>query len=436
MRIRAVPFFSVLLFAGSCGERSSYANPPVSAPTLPLLRGAAIGADGTATILDAPPAPFTPTEPGAPKPLTPEQLTGYRQFARAGNFQNEVREEVQAVVDKLRTREKGNFVDLYFENEGDPRVVFRFLRTPKETLARYTRHPRFFAEPARYTDRQLEAALDFMFRTFREDRVILSGGTGNKRNRAVVEIAVPEPEFRALVARKRVTIPDGVVLEFVVTQPANTLNRPLPPEIARVVRIFPRDDRPVGALHSIDSTAKVVLRNGCFQVDGGVHEGALVQFPLGARLFVDSQGYLAFGESEIPGYARVGETIVTPGSIGEVTAPDLLAPIRKACGEGKVVKIHAMRSDAADSAQQRVSTNAQSLRYFRENYGLSEDMATKVLEGCKSRMGFGTCHRSPPPPPPPGGLTCPVGTKPAFGMCRTPEGYARPIPAWIQELMK
>jgi hypothetical protein len=43
---------------------------------------------------------------------------------------------------------------------------------------------------------------------------------------------------------------------------------------------------------------------------------------------------------------------------------------------------------------------------------------------------------SPPPPPPRGEPVCPPGTKATYGMCRTPEGFARPIPAWIEELMR
>lgn len=436
MPVRVGTLLSVLLFTGSCGEGSGRANAAVTAASEPLVRGAALGVGGYATITDAPPAPFTAKEPRAPEPLTPEQLAGHRQFARAGRFQNEVRQEVQALVDKLRVREKGNFVDLYFENEGEPRVVFRFQRDPGKTLAKYTKHPRFFAETARYTDEELRAAMDFMFKTFRQDRVILGGGTGNKRNRAEMQIVVTEPEFRALVARKGVTIPEAVELQFAVEQPASAINRPLTPEIARLVRIFPRDDRPAGALHAIDSTAKLVLRDGCFRVDGGKDDGALVLFPIGARLFIDRAGYLAFGEAESSGYARVGETVVTPGTIAEVSAPELLAPIRKACGAGKVVKIHGMRSDAAERAQQAVDINSQSLRQFRESYGLSEAIAKKVLERCKERAGSGVCPIGPPAPPPPSGPNCPAGTKASFGMCRTPEGYIRPIPQWIQELMK
>ena len=430
-----VRHFEVLVAAAllaSCGGANEVAAPqPRRVAAAPA--GAAIGPDGFATIVDAPPASFTPLQPGAPPPLTPSQVAGDEQFRRAGQFQNAVMAEVQALADRLRGAEAGNFVDLYFENAGEPHVVFRFLRDADATLARYTSDPRFRAATARFSSAQLQAAADFMLETFRDDRIVQGIGIGNKRNRAEVEIAVSEPEFRALVASKGVAIPDAVELRFSASEPVAALNRPLPPEIARLVRIFPRNDRPFGILHAIDSRARIVLEDGCFRISGGDRDRALVLFPLGAYLFVDRDNYLAYGDGEAAGYARVGEQLVFPGSIGEVTAPELVGPIHAACGAGTVVAITAMRSAAADGAQAAVTQNAAALRQLRESYGLSERVARKVLERC--RQPNGTCPMAPPPPPPPGGLSCPAGSKPSFGMCRTPEGHIRPIPAWIQTLI-
>ena len=420
----------------SCGREESVAAPAIDDAVAAAPAGALIGPDGFATIKSAAPAPFKPAEPGEPPPLTAEQLAGHERFRRAAEFQNEVMDEVQALSERLRKAEPGNFVDLYYENEGVPHVVFRFLRDAQSTLAKYTRDPRFRAATARYSREELTAAADFMLDTFREDRVIQSIGVGNKRNRAEVEITITEPEFRALAERKGVRIPDAVELRFRATEPAKTINEPLPPEIAPLVRIFPRSDRPNGILNSIDSHAKVVLDRGCFRVAGGDHDGALVLFPLGAQLFVDRQGYLAYGRGEAPGYARVGEELVFPGSMSEVTAPELVGPIHAACGAAKVVAVTAMQSAAADRLQQAASQNSNALRQFRSSYGLSEADARRVLERCKQRSGFGICHISPPPPPPPGGPSCPSGTKASHGMCRTPEGHVRPIPQWIQELMQ
>jgi hypothetical protein len=286
-------------------------------------------------------------------------------------FQNQVMDEVQALADRLRTAERGNFVDLYFENEGEPHFVFRFLRDPAKTLARYTKNPRFRSAPARYSDEQLRAAMDFMMETFREERVIQAAGLGNKANRAEVEIAVTEPEFRALVAKKGVRIPEAVDLRFRAQAPANSLNRPLPPAIARLVRIFPRGDRPFGALHAINSYARWCWTTAAVRVSGGTHDKALILFPLGAQLFVDRDNRLAYGAEEAPGYARVGEELVSP-------APSARSPRPIWCGRSTPPAgrqgggDHRMRSAAAEHAQNAVSQNAQALRQFRENYGLSE----------------------------------------------------------------
>ncbi|HYI42941.1 MAG TPA: hypothetical protein VD768_04890 [Sphingomicrobium sp.] len=354
------------------------------AQPVPVPRGAVVGSSGHATILNVPPAPFVPAEPTPPPALSPDQIKGHDDFRRAGEFQNRVREEVEALTARLRRAEKGNFVDLYYENEGEPHVVFRFLRAPEATLAKYAAKPYFRAAPARYSNAELRRAMDFMFQTFRDDRIIMSGGVGNKANRAEIEIAITEEEFRELVARKGVRIPEAVVLNFRAKEPASALNRPLAPNIAPLVRIFARDDRPVGIVHSIDSHAKVVLRDGCFRSpdQGDAH----VLFPLGAQLFIDREGYLAYGPAEGPGYARVAEELVFPGSIGEVTAPEIVKSVHAACGPGKVIKLTGMRSAAADRVAAQVSTNATNLRLLKESYGLSDDQARKVFFGAKVRQ--------------------------------------------------
>lgn len=420
-------------FAAGCGESSAASEP--GNRSLELTQ-ATFSPHGFASILDAPPAPYTASVPPAPMQPTQAQVLDSEQFARAGRFQSEVMGKVQALTRQLRSHEKGNFVDLYYENEGEPHVVFRFLRAPERTLRKYTMDRRFQAARARYSNEQLRAAADFMMKTFVEDRVILGVGTGNESNTAQVDVAISEPEFRALVARRGISIPPGVELRFAADKPITAINRPLAPEISRVLRIFPRDDRQVGPLNAINSYLKIVLRDGGFRASGGEHDGAFVAFPIGAQLFVDEQGYLAFGAGKSPRYARVGETIVTPGSIGKIEAPALVGAIHKACGAGKVIKIYGMQSAAADRVQQNVETNEQSLRHFRENYGLSDESARRVLEACKKRSGSRTCLMTPPPPPPLGGPRCSSGTKAVHGICRTPDGYARPLSEWIDEVLK
>jgi len=428
--------FSVLalLATAACGDRCQSSVAP-ALPTL-ALKSATLSPEGFATIVVAPPAAFTPVEPSneAPPPLTSEQIAAQEQFQRAAEFQHEVREEVEALTEKLLANEKGNFVDLYYENEGQPHVVFRFLHDGPQTLRKYTRNPRFLATDVRYSRADLKAAMEFMFDTFGKDRVIQSIGIGSKSNRAEVEITVPPDEFWSLVAKKGVKIPETVKLNFRTQTPAAAVNTPLPPDIANLVRIFPRDDRPVGVVEAIESRANIVLNDGCFRVSGGNHDGAFVLFPLGAQLFVDSEGYLAFGTEERPGYARVGEEIVTPGVIHEVVAPELVNPIRTACGPGKVVNVNGMSSASAGREQMAVTSNANALRWFTDFYGLTDAQANRALEQCKKNFGGGMCATTPPPPHMPN-EPCPAGTSLSGGLCRTPDGYVRPLPEWLRKIV-
>lgn len=406
---------------------------PAAAAEGAIPRGATLGPSGHATILDAPPAPFTPMPPTGPRPATPEQIAAQKQYNRAIQFQGEVNFEAATLANRLRVTEKDNFVDYYWENEGEPHVVFQFIRNGRATLAKYVRHPRFVAADVGYSRKQLEAAMEFMFETFREERVIQGGGIGGKGHRAEVEISVTEEVFRALVAKKGVAIPDAVRLKFPIKASAAAINGPLPPHIAPLVRIFARYDRPLGAVPDTSRIVKPVLRDGCFRLAD--MDDAHVLFPLGTRLFVDRDGYLAFGGKEAPGYARVGEKVEFHGVPTEITAPELVAPIQAECGAGKVMMINTPTSAAAVGAQGVVDTNAEAERHFRENYGLSAAVARKAVERCKAVQGHAACFISPPPPPPPGPIACPVGTKEMHGYCRTPDGYIRPLPKWVQELI-
>lgn len=416
-------FKTLTLVLAACSSTAATHGP--SAP-----RGAILSAHGFATILDAPPAPYTPTKPGEPTLPTPAQLEGSRQLHRAGTFQNEVREEVEALAARLRVAEKGNFAELYYDNEGDPSVVFQFLRNGPETLRKYSSNPRFRGKTVRWTREQLHADMDWLWKTFQPDRALTSVGTG--ANEIHAEVAIPEQEWRALVARKGVKIPESVQLRFPASSAAS-VNTPLPARIAPLVRAFPRSDRFTTIVEAISSRAKVVLRDGCFRMpDQG---DALVLFPAGAQLFLDPEGYLAFGPGPGPGYARVGEQIETPGVIHEVTTPALVEPIHRACGPGKVMKLNGLASAAAERAQQRVGDNFRAVRDFKTMYGLSDAQAQRALAACKKNMGFDTCLTSPPPPVR-SQAQCPSGTKLSGGLCRTPEGYIRPLPKWLADLVR
>lgn len=446
-----LPFFAVMV-SGGCTATADRASREAS--TQPFR--AQFNEQGMATILDAPPAEFTPVLPGDPPPRTAEQLAADEQFQRVVDFQGRVSDEVQALSRQLEREERGNYVSVYYDNEGDPSVVFQFLRDGPGTLRRYTRHPRFFGRTVRWTLEQLQADAQWMWETFGEDRVLQSTGIGGG-NQVTAEIGVSEDEFRALVARKGVTIPESVQLQFRAPPVVPLVNPPLPAArdaavpaaVAPHIRIFPRHDRPGGAVNAIGSRVKVVLKDGCFRAAD--RQNSLVLFPFGASLFVDSGNYLAFGSGEVPGYARVGETVEFMGSVDEVTEPELVDPIHAACGPGKVIKVEGLDSAAARDRQQAVTAEANAVRWLQDSYGLEEEQARGAyawLERRQQSRGSSDADGvqmppvrasviiTSPPPPVMDPADCPPGTSLSFGVCRTPEGYLRPLPEWLVEFLE
>ena len=229
---------AALALAGPAACASPENEAPFPFNGLPF--NAEIGENGFATILSAPPASFDPVEPPPPAPRTAAQNAADADFMRVAEYQNSVSDEVQALAERLRREERGNFQTLHYDNEGELGVVFEFLRDGPATLRKYSKNPSFRGETVRWSQEELMAAAEFMRDTFREDRVIQSTGTGTQVT--TVEISVSEGEFRALVKRKGVTIPEPVKLIFSESCRGSTRH-------ARLRRIGPyrRTSRPICA---------------------------------------------------------------------------------------------------------------------------------------------------------------------------------------------
>ena len=442
-----------LLTAGLAGCASRDAASPPMTNGLPFR--AEVGASGLATILSAPPASFDPVKPPPPAPRTADRDAADAEFMRVADYQNSVRDEVQALAERLRREEGGNFQTHYFDNEGELGVVFEFMRDGPATLRKYSKNPTFRGETVRWSQDELRAAADFMWEKFRDDRVLQSTGVATQA--VTVEVSVSEEEFRALVKRKGVTIPEPVKLVFHAVpvvprvnplRPA-TQDQAVPDQVAPYLRIFPRHDRPAGALNAVNSRVTIVLKGGCFRA--AERDDALVLFPFGAKLFVDSHNFLAFGSGERPGYARVGETVEFMGSINEETTPELVDPIHAACGPGTVIKIEGLESAAASDTQRRVTDSANAIRRLQSAYGLDARQAVRALDWLDAR---GEANRQTTPdglrlPPITGAMVvdapprpvmdpseCPPGSSLRGGLCRTPEGHLRPLPEWLVEFLE
>lgn len=403
----------------------------VLAQSLPT--GATADRAGYWTITSVPPAPFVMDLPAPlPPPPTPAQQGASDRFWKYADWQGRVRGEAATVDNFLREAEKGNYVTMRFEDEdGRFRVVYSFLRDGPGTLAKYHRNPDFFGETVRWSEAELQAALEVMIAFLRSEQVRnWSGGTGAS-NRAEVQLPFTKAEWDALVARRKFKVPEPVQLLF-EKRSASEINTPLAPPIARGIRLFARSTSAIAAVPDIASHAKIVLRNGCFRVAGGGVDGAHVLFPLGQKLFTDTGGYLAFGEQEARGYARVGELVEVHGTFAPVEESRIATPIQKACGPGKVVAITAPTSAQAERTQAIANEHAWLRRSLPESYGLSKAAAEDFIRDCAARFG-GRCIMAPPPPPI---GPCPTGTLRKQGMCRTPQGHIRPVPKELEPYLK
>lgn len=179
---------------------------------------------------------------------------------------------------------------------------------------------------------------------------------------------------------------------------------------------------------------RLIVDHGCFRVD--LPGKPLVRFNAAPRLQRDKQGYLVIGGHEAngtPAYARIGEPVtwnlgiaysrLPDGSAGPPRIEDeaALGPLRKACGGGDVVFVVPMvTSQSLARFAQRETAVAQ----YQRDYGMTEPEARRRVARC---VEDGPC--TPPiPPPVPSASLCPPGTRYEGALCRTSEGYIRPIP--------
>lgn len=388
--------------------------------------GASVETSGRWTINEAPPAPLVP-ETAEPPLRTADRIAAERRFSDYAKWQAGVRDAAMALHRRLQAAERGNYVDMRFEDRaGRFRVVYSFLRDGERRLRRHSQHRDFAGETVRFTRSEQSAALEKIMRFAAAEGLGAMGGSGAASNRAEVRVSLTRAEWEALVRRRGFVVPEAALLTFAPVSAAER-NRPLAPELAAGIRHFARREADSGPVISVSSSFRIALRNGCFRVADGLAAGAHVLFPVGQQLFVDSAGYLAFGEGAVPGYARVGEEVEIHGRPVPVTRAEVVAPIRAACGEGEVVAIEAPKS--AHALQHRMNQRERdwTARLLREDYGFSESAIAAFFEDCE-RRGV-PCRFQPPPPPRP----CPAGTKADRGQnCRDARGLVQPVPEFLK----
>lgn len=184
--------------------------------------------------------------------------------------------------------------------------------------------------------------------------------------------------------------------------------------------------------------ARIILRDGCLRV-AAPGEPHLI-LPAGTRLYVDEQGFLSLGiVSNSRANPRVGELAWWEGFPQPPVSPAVAARIRAQCGPGRVRFLTLAQSVSATQAL----SDAAAAKTFADRYGAPWRDALRSIQRCRAQMTknlpsspsgeppllIENMCGSTPPSPVADPRSCPPGTSFSGGLCRTPEGYVRPVPA-------
>jgi hypothetical protein len=338
------------LLAGACS--SAQGPPPAGeiAAEIPVEKrfvpkGAAIETSGFATILQTPSPAYLDTPP-PPENRPGNEAEWYAQaqgisIEEAVKRQREqaaLRPQLERLLGLVRAREPGNFTAVRMVHEPDWAFVFYFKREPEKSLARYTRHPRFKAALARYTQVELDALAAPWIARFIAHRLVGGHGSDPTLGEVTIDLVVSEAEFRQVAEREGWQVPDALKLRFSEAVEGQAL----PQRLQSLVRIFPHSDRALGATNQAALGGRIILRDGCLYIARPGTSDRLAYFPREIGLTVDDEGYLALkpraAAARISG--RLGEEFTWAGPLGPVpeSAP-MIAQLRQQCGAAPVEAI-------------------------------------------------------------------------------------------------
>ncbi len=244
--------------------------------------------------------------------------------------------------------------------------------------------------------------------------------------------------------------PDG--FGTIVSAPARQLEEvspsvpggpPVAPQVGGLVRLLarlapmPPSDRLMNfnAEEPSPQFGTIILRNGCLKLAerGEPH----VVLPAGTTLDVDDEGFLM---ASLPGNnagtnLRLGEPAWWPGRTPIAIDAAAVSRIQAKCGPGAVRIVGEAQSVSASQA----AADGAAARRLVDMYGVRWAAAIVQVRACRTRLAQNSgidplkmiqnpCG-STPPSPVADPRSCPTGTSFAGGLCRTPEGHIRPIPA-------
>jgi len=286
------------------------------------------------TLLEAPPYP--PIERLGPEPV--EQTLEHRRWL----FAERLEERQLPLLRRIKSEAMGNFGGVEWrwrdgkENGGLGKltgIVF-FLREPKKTLARYTSN-------ALYQPAQADFARTDQDRIVRQwaeriGRDVASEGFANMEV-PTLDVALPRAEFERRVRTEGWRLPRNLKLRL---NPRAEPDLPaVSADLKPLIRAFPQDRRLGGPVPDIATYDAVVLRNGCFFIDGPGEDDPLVQFPLGIGVHRDAEGYLAFRTRYADDKRRLGR-VGTRLQLGYRREPAPAPPeLARACNARTIVAV-------------------------------------------------------------------------------------------------
>ena len=419
MRLTCLAFLLIAACTGSQAEPQPAPPPPaVSISPLPIgptpPTGARIEASGYATILDAPHVPYPDAPPALPGEQETERLARERSISvshaeRMMNPDAATMRAAMALDRRLEREARGNYVDVRIVRDPTPRYQFHFRRDGPETLARFTRDPRFRAVTGGVPPQELQPLVDEWLRRLEPHRLFGGGAADPFEGVVRIDITVGRSEFEAFAAREGWQVPDNVRLSF---QPEVDASRAVAPDLAQFIRAFPRADRAPSLILSIANRGRIILVDGCFRLNSA--DGPLVLFGRNTRLVRDEAGYLvveSIGNRQTRG--RIAEDMTWGGYPGGTEDEPGVRAIRQHCGSVPIESV----GEPQSSAWFRVRPHA--IASYAGHAGLSLQAAWDAIKACWAEqdaararfeagappLPMGQCDVpgpiNPPPPPPP-----------------------------------
>lgn len=179
----------------------------------------------------------------------------------------------------------------------------------------------------------------------------------------------------------------------------------------------------------------IILRNGCLRLAEPSEPHAIL--PAGTKLYIDDEGFLTAGviANGTATNPRLGEPAWWAGGSRLRVEATAVERIRAKCGPGAAKLIGLAQSVAASQA----AADGVAARNLVSMYGIPLTKAFASVRACRVRLAKGSgidplkmiqnpCG-SAPPSPVADPTSCRAGTRLAGGLCRTPSGHIRPIPA-------